>query len=251
MESEAYLYGRNPVIEALEAGKKLSKIFIDFGTHGSSINRIYSLAKKEGIPCIRHDKKKFSELERKAVPKNEKSQGVIALAEIVGTIDLEELIELAYEGNTRPVIVALDEISDPHNFGAIARSAEASGAAGIIIPERNSSPITPTVVKASAGAIEHLPVAKVGNLATALAKLKDRGFWVIGTDLAAEKKYTDNIYDRPVVLVIGSEGKGIRPVIRKNCDMNVVIPMAGSIQSLNASVSAGIILFEMLRQRSK
>ena len=160
-----------------------------------------------------------------------------------------ELIEKT-KNITNPIFVALDEISDPHNFGAIARSAECSGCSGVIITERNSAPITPTAIKISAGALEHIPVAKVTNLQQSLKVLKDNGFWIIGTDADAERVYTDEIYNSPIVIVIGSEGKGMRLILKKDCDFLVKIPLKGKVTSLNASVSAAVILFEIQRQRS-
>ena len=245
--SGEYIFGRNAVTEALNSDSGIEKIYLSFNAHGSNINRIYSLAKKNRVPVTKFDKRKFSDLEKKAGISGN-SQGVIALISQVTTLSLDELLSFAKETEKYPVIVALDGITDPQNLGAISRSVECSGASGIILPVRESAPITSTAVKTSAGAINHIKISKVNNLAYALEKCKDEGFWIAGTDMDSDKNYTDKIYDSPLIIVIGSEGKGLKPVIRKNCDFLVRIPMKGKIESLNASVSAGIILFERLRQ---
>jgi len=249
-QNKHYIFGRNSIIEALNSGTVLEKIFLSSGVQGPAINKIQSLAKKSGTPLVKHDKKKFSRLEKDVVDDKSNSQGVIALKQMVKTLDLEELIEKAFEADENPVLVALDEITDPHNLGAIARSVECSGCQGLILPSRNTAPLSPAAINTSAGALEHLPVAKIGNLAQTIDYLKEKGFWILGTEMNAENFYTDKLYDRPIVLVIGSEGKGMRNIISKNCDIKVKIPMKGKIDSLNASVSAGIILFEILRQKN-
>lgn len=246
--SPAYIYGKNAVIEALNSGADLAKIFIVHGLQGSSVHSVYSRAKKEKIPCVICDKHKFAELEKLYCPPGAKSQGVMALRNLVDTISVRELIKLSKE-KKNPIIVILDEITDPQNLGAIARSAECAGAAGIIVPERRSAPVTPVAIKTSAGALEYIPVATAGNLTQAIDILKDSGFWVVGTDASGKNEHTDAIYDRPIALVIGSEGKGIRHLVAKSCDYLVKIPLLGKISSLNASVSAGVVLFEIIRQR--
>ena len=248
--SNSYIFGRNSVIEAIRSESEIEKIFICFGTEGDNIARIYTMAKKAGIPAVSYDKRKFAQLEREICPSDTRSQGVIALLRSFKIYSLRELIEIAYESTKEPLLVVLDEISDPHNLGAIARSAECAKVSGIILTERNSAPISPTAIKVSAGALEHIPIAKVSSLAQALAVLKDQGFWTTGTDMQASQLYTANIWDRPMALIIGSEGKGIRPSVAKQCDMLIRIPMYGRIDSLNASVSTGIILFEALRQKT-
>jgi 23S rRNA (guanosine2251-2'-O)-methyltransferase len=246
---DTYIYGRNAVIDALTAGREIEKIFISFGSEGGPIAKIYAAAKRDKIPCVSVDRKKFAQLERTVCPGEIKSQGVIALLRAFELLSLDELIARAFEKDDRPVLVMLDEISDPHNLGAIARSAECSGAAGIIVTSKNSAPITPVAVKISAGALGRLPVARITSPAQAFERLKNEGFWVIGTDMNAEKLYSDNNYDIPVTIVIGSEGEGMRPGTKKHCDFNIRIPLRGETESLNASVSAGIILFEIVRQR--
>jgi 23S rRNA (guanosine2251-2'-O)-methyltransferase len=245
-----YIAGKNNVLEALQSDRDIAKIFISFTSGGANVDSIYRLAKEKGVPVVKHDKRKFQELEKKADAVG-RSQGIIAFVEPITTYSLDYLIKDSLAREKKPVFVLLDEIEDVHNLGAIARSAECSGAMGIIIPERNAAPITPAAIRISAGALNHIKVAKVGNTLNAIKKLKDSGFWVYGAEGTAEKHYTDNIYDNPVCLVVGSEDKGIRPVVRKECDFLIKIPMAGKTESLNASVAGGIILFEILKQRSE
>lgn len=250
-----YIYGRNAVIEALQSGKSIEKIMLAFGNQGSSVSRIFKLAKDNGVACVTYDKGKFTRLEKDIFgPENkndgniQKSQGVIALLRPFEVLELDMFLAQDFEEYKNPIVILLDEITDPHNLGAIARSAECAGAIGLIMTERNSAPLSPAAIKASAGALEHIPVVKVGNLVTAIEKLKEVGFWIVGTDGEGTKNYTDPIYNCPVALVIGSEGKGMRPSVVKHCDFLVKIPMIGQINSLNASVSAGVVLFEILRQ---
>jgi 23S rRNA (guanosine2251-2'-O)-methyltransferase len=246
--SEFYIYGRNAVTEALESGTGLQKIYVMFGSQGTAIQKIFIKAKKNKIQCAFTDKKKFIELEKTVCSSVNRSQGVIALIKPFEIIDIDELVDKAYNKSEKPIIVILDGISDPHNLGAIARSCECAGAAGLVISERNSAPITPAAVKVSAGAMEHLLIANAGNMIQALDLLKSKDFWIVGTDDSAERNYTDKIYDSPIALIIGSEGKGISPSLKKHCDFLVKIPLKGKINSLNASVATGIILFEILRQ---
>ncbi len=245
----SYIYGRNAVLEALKSGNKVSKVFLCFGVDSPQIKSIYAIASKSKIPCVTFDKRKFAELERKISTANIKTQGVIALKQIVDTISIAELLEIS-QNKKNPLIVLLDEITDPHNLGAIARTAECVGASGLILPERNTSPITPVAIKASAGALEYIPIAYTTNLNNAITQLKDNGFWIVGTSDKSAKPYTEKIYNSPIGLIIGSEGKGIRPSIIKHCDFLVSIEMQGKISSLNASVAAGVIMFEILRQRT-
>lgn len=246
-----YIYGRNAVAEALTAEPdKIEKIYLQFGAHGEQLARIEHLARKAKVPVSVQDKFKFRDLESSAIPSGASSQGVIALKSAAEYLTIQELIERAYEESEAPIIVILDEIEDPRNFGAIARSAECAGAAGIIVTERNSAPVTPAAVKTSAGALNYLPVARVSSLIKALEKLKDENFNIVGTVVGASKAYYDINYSSPVAVIIGSEDKGIRPSTLKYCNEKVAIPLAGKIESLNASVSAGILLFEILKQRN-
>jgi len=250
-EKTAYIFGRNAVLEALIGdSSKIEKIFITFGASGESINKIFSLAKKNKVLCVKQDNRKFIALEKSVTPKGATTQGVIALLRMFETIELSDLIKKSFKKEKYPVIVALDEITDPHNLGAIARTSECSGVSGIILSERESAPITPTAIKISSGALEHLPVAKVGSCSQAFEKLKEAGFWIIGTDMQGEQVYTEFDFNRPVVIIIGSEGKGLRQSTLEYCDALLRIPIKGKVGSLNASVSAGIVLYEIVRQRS-
>ncbi len=242
-----YIYGRNAVTEALNSGSEIEKIYILYGLSGT--NSLFKLAKANKVQVLAYDKAKFKNLEESALPRGAKSQGVIALRTMTKTVDLRELIENAYARTVQPVLLLLDGITDPQNLGAIARSAECAGVTGIILPLRNSAPITPASVKTSAGALEHLDICKVTNVVNTMETLKERGFWLYGTDMNSTRIYSEPIYSRPVVIVIGSEGLGMKESVRKKCDEIISIPMTGKINSLNASVSAGIILFEINRQR--
>jgi 23S rRNA (guanosine2251-2'-O)-methyltransferase len=249
-ESQYYIYGRNAVLEALKSGDEIEKVYYSFGLQGRQIEQIVFLSRKMKVPVTQFDKSKFNALATKLFGNDAKTQGIIAQKSIVSYSDLDELIEFGFSKEENPVIVMLDEINDPQNLGAIARTAECCGAAGIILPERNSSPVTPVAVKASAGALNYLKICKTVNMIQAIKKLKDSGFWITGTSLNAKMNYTADIYDRPTVIIIGNEGKGMKPSLQKHCDQLVKIPILGKIESLNASVSCGIILYEILRQKS-
>lgn len=245
-----YIYGRNTIVEALTSGKKIEKIFIAYGAQGEAIDHIWQLARSSKVPCGTMDRRKFATLERDIGASGERTQGVIALSSNIEILSVNGLIEHSYALTETPLLVALDGITDPHNLGAIARSAEGAGAQGLIVPERNSAPLTGVAVKTSSGAMEHLVVARSPTISLALQDARNAGFTIIGTDDTADHVYTEALYNDPIVLVIGNEGEGIHPSVRKLCDFLVKIPMAGRVSSLNASVSAGVLLFEILRQRS-
>jgi 23S rRNA (guanosine2251-2'-O)-methyltransferase len=248
MAKDHYIYGRNAIIESLQNTREISKVYVSFRAQGSSINTIYTLAKRNRIPIVKSDSRKFRELEQKAGTNEKASQGVIGLKEIVKTVPFDNLIEQAFGKSERPILVALDQIEDPQNLGAIARTLEASAAAGLIITSDNSAQITPATLKASTGAIDMIDIARVRNLPESLQKAKEEGWEIIGTDMKAKHNYFDNIWQNPTILIIGSEGRGMSPEVREVCDKLVQIPMPGKIESLNASVSTAIILFEINRQ---
>ena len=249
-ENQAYIFGRNAVLEALNSKTvNIEKIFISFSAQGDAISKIFSTAKRQKVQCVKQDNGKFNNLERTVCPKDAKSQGVIALLQLHTTIELDELIALSFENNKNPIIVALDGITDPHNLGAIARTAECAGASGLLLSERESAPVTPTAIKISAGALEHLPVAKASSFAQAFEILKENDFWIVGTDMDGDQFYYEYDFDRPVVIVIGSEGSGLRPSTKKHCDSIIKIPILGQVSSLNASVSAGVVLYEAVRRK--
>lgn len=237
------LFGRNPVKEALKNGLEVNKVCLAKGNGHKGIEEILHLAKKRGIP--------IQEVERKVIDKkfpNENHQGVyISLSEISYST-VEELLAFAKTKNEAPFLVILDEIEDPHNLGAIIRNVEAFGAHGIILPKRRSALATGIVAKASAGAISMVKIARVSNLVQTMEKLKSEGLWICGTDLKGENLYQANL-SGALAVVIGSEGSGMRSLVKKHCDFTVTIPMKGEINSLNASVATGIVLSEVARQR--
>lgn len=248
-QEQNYIYGRNPVIEAIRNDAPIEKIYLQFGIDEKLRNDIIIKAKKKKISCSQIDKQKFLALEREITGKNNISQGIIAIKGTVKYLTLEELISASFVTEKNPIIILLDEINDPHNLGAIARTAECSGATGIIITERNSAPITPTAIKASAGALEYLPVAKQSSVIQTIEILKENGFWVIGTEVNAEIMYDELDYEMPICLIMGNEGKGISKAVLKHCDYIIKLPVLGKVQSLNVSVAAGIVLYEILRKR--
>jgi 23S rRNA (guanosine2251-2'-O)-methyltransferase len=211
--------------------------------------RLEAAAQRADVPLSVMDRRKFSALEKR-VCDGKNSQGVIALVQSVPIFSLTELIERSYEQADNPLLVILDGITDPHNFGAIARSAECAGAHGVVITEQHSAPVTATSMKASAGALEHISLARVATMEHVLKDLQQADFSIIGTDDNATNAYTDDLYsDTPIALIIGSEGDGMSAISRKYCDTTIAIPMLGKVSSLNASVASGVVLFEILRQR--
>lgn len=248
MEFEKTIIGRNPVLEALHNfPHKVEKIYIRFGTSGKHIDDIISISRKFRIPLSFLDKEKFKNLEKKIGTAN--TQGIVSFLSIIEYFELENLISKALKRTDKPILLFLDRIQDPQNLGAIARSAECAGVDGLIITSKGSAPINSTVVKSSSGAILHLPIAKVSKPLETIEKLKGSGFWLIGTSPSAKLNLWDTNFDMSITIVIGNEGKGISPVVLKSCDLLVKIPMYGKTGSLNASVSTGIILFEVRRQR--
>ncbi|MBI9070556.1 MAG: 23S rRNA (guanosine(2251)-2'-O)-methyltransferase RlmB [Melioribacteraceae bacterium] len=239
------LYGRKPVFEAIKAGDEIEQVFIAYGQHGGFIEKIKLAAKKNNIKVSEVSLAKFKEM---AEDKN--TQGVIATLSELNYSSLGELITYS-TSQDEPFLLLLDSIQDPQNLGAILRTAECTGVDGVIITTHNSAPITDTAIKTSAGAVSHLKICKVNNLANAMSILKEKGFWITGTALGGDKSYSDVDYKGPAAIVMGNEENGIRNLTAKNCDFLVEIPMKGKIQSLNVSVATGVILFEVLRQRGK
>lgn len=245
------IVGRNPVREALERGERsLEKVFVSQGAGGRAIAAIQRAARAAGVPVQVVPQQR---LEREAPGLNH--QGVVARASPIAYWYLDEMLNgLAPDRDAligrQPMLMALDEIEDPHNFGAILRSAVAAGAAGVIVPERRMAPLSAAAMKASAGTAGRIPIARVPNLADALLQCKERGFWVAGLDAAAEQTVWGADWARPLVVVVGGEGRGMRPRVRDVCDFLVSIPMAGPAESLNASVAVGIVLFAAAHARS-
>lgn len=248
--NDSYIYGRNAVAEALRAGQSIEKIYIAYGAEGRGLEDIKSLARKSGVRCAETDRRKFMELERRAGAMRGEAQSVVALSSIVKSLDVQTLIEQAYYASDTPLLVALDGISDPHNIGAIARSAECAGAQGLILSLEKSAPVSPAAMKTSAGALAYLPAAKAGTLEPALKDCKAAGFRIVGTDASARKDYFALEADAPLVVVIGAEGAGMSPSVRRLCDELITIPMLGKISSLNASVAAGVILFRLAEKKN-
>jgi 23S rRNA (guanosine2251-2'-O)-methyltransferase len=243
-ETEGQLEGRNALQEALKSGRTVDKVFIAAGETDRALQRLAAEAKEAGAVVVPVDRRKLD-----AMSFTRSHQGVIALVAAHVYYSIDDILEEAASRGEAPLIVICDELSDPHNLGAILRSAECAGAHGVIIPKRRSVGLTATVAKASAGAIEYMKVARVTNINNAIAELKEKGVWVFGT--AAEGSipmYQANL-TVPAAIVIGNEGDGMSQLVRKNCDVMLNIPMKGHISSLNASAAASILLYEALRQR--
>jgi len=237
------LIGRKPVLEAIKAGESIEKIYLLFGQKGETIYEIKKLARQNKISLTELPSNKF-----RNISSDSNTQGVVAIKSTQKYFSVEQIIEKAKQ-STYPLILILDSIQDPHNLGAIFRTAECAGVDGIIMTIHESATITETVVKTSAGATEHLMISKVANLSQTLDILKENGFWIAGSSLLEAKDYTDPDYKMPLALVAGNEEKGIRQSIQKKCDFLIKIPMSGHIQSLNVSVATGVLLFEVSRKR--
>lgn len=239
------IIGRKPVLEAINSGAEIEQVYILYGQHGGIVEAIRIAAKKKGIKCNLIPLDRF-----RSITNNLNAQGVAAKKSEQKFYQLEEIISSSKK-KKYPLLLILDSIQDTHNAGAIIRTAESCGVDGIIFTKHNSAPINETVVKTSAGATEHVKLCQVTNLAQTLIQLKDEGFWIIGSSLSKDSNvYTEVDYKLPVALILGNEEKGLRRLTVNNCDLLIKIPMRGKIQSLNVSVSAGILLFEILRQRN-
>lgn len=236
--------GRNSVLELLESGKDINKIFITKGERHGSVNKIIAIAKEKRIIIVEKDKKQMNEMAQ-----TENYQGVIAIVPPFEYCDIQDIIKYAKEKNEDPFILILDGIEDPHNLGSIVRTAETAGIHGIVIPKRRAAGVNSTVNKVSAGAVEHIKIARVTNICDTIEKLKRQGLWICGTDISTDKYYYNQDLTGPLAIVIGNEGNGISDKVKKNCDFLIKIPMKGKVTSLNASVSAGIIIYESVKQR--
>lgn len=242
-EVTGLIVGRNPVMEALKSGKALDTIYVNENA-GGSIGAITRIARERGIVIKNVSDQKLTQMCGGA-----SHQGIIASGACAEYVSVEDILAISKKKGTAPFIIICDEIEDPHNLGAIIRTAEAAGADGIIIPKRRSASLNATVFKTSAGAASWLPVARVANLGAAIDELKKNGIWIYGTDASGEN-YSDTSFTGPIGLVIGSEGLGMGRLIRDKCDFLVKLPMYGKITSLNASVAAGIFMYEAVRQRA-
>ncbi len=235
--------GRNPVIEAMRAGREIDKLFVRKSDVHTSLSRIVAMARDRGIVIIEAEKQKLDSMSETGV-----HQGVIAFAACHAYVSVDDILAGALQKGHAPLIVVCDKITDPHNLGSVIRSADCFGADGVIIPKRNSVGLTATVAKASAGAVEYMPVAKVTNIAQTLDLLKKKGLWIAGADMDGQS-LRDADLSGPLAIVIGNEGEGIGRLVREKCDFIVSIPMCGNVDSLNASVAGGILLYEASKRR--
>ncbi len=242
---EDIIEGRNSVLELLASDRDVNKILIQKGEKHGSINKIIAIAKERRIVTVETEK---SKLDMMSETKNH--QGVIAIVPPFDYCEVEDILNLAKERKEDPFIVMLDGIEDPHNLGSIIRTAETAGVHGIIIPKRRAASVNATVSKTSAGAVEHMKIARVNNLNETIKYLKEEGLWIIGTDMQTNTEYYNQDLKGPICIVIGSEGFGMGKLVKENCDILIKIPMKGKITSLNASVSAGIVIYEALKQRN-
>ena len=238
------LVGRNAVTEALKSGRGINKLWIASGDREGSVAEIAALAKERGIVVQYVERAKIE-----ALAGGHRHQGVLAYVAPVPYAELEDILKAAEAKGEAPFLVLLDELEDPHNLGALLRTADATGVHGILIPKRRSVSLNATVAKTSAGAVEYVPVARIGNIAQTPKKLKEKGFWVAGADMDGEKAYYEADLTGPLVLVVGSEGKGMSRLTKEACDFIVRMPMVGRINSLNASVAGSILMYESMRQR--
>ena len=236
--------GRNAVIELLESGRSINKIFVSSGEKNGSINKILAMAKEKHIIVTEVNRNKLEEMAT-----SDNHQGVIAIVPPYEYCDIDDILNCAKARNEDPFILILDGIEDPHNLGAIIRTAETAGVHGVIIPKRRAASVNSTVAKVAAGAVEHMNIARVNNINEAIRYLKEKDVWICGTDMDTNTYYYDQDLTGSIGIVIGSEGFGMGKLVKENCDFLVKIPMKGKITSLNASVSAGIVVYEAVRQR--
>lgn len=246
MELTDQIEGRNSVIELLESGRDINKIFVQDGEKHGSINKIIAMASQRKILINTISKEKM-----KQMAQTENYQGVIAIVPPFDYVDIEDILSEAKARQEDPFIVLLDGIEDPHNLGSIIRTAETAGVHGIVIPKRRAASVNATVNKVSAGAVEHMKIARVNNMVETMKYLKEQGLWICGTDMDTKTYYYSQDLTGPLAIVIGSEGFGMSRLVKENCDFLVKIPMRGKITSLNASVSAGIVMYEAVEQRLK
>ena len=238
---ENIIIGRNPVIEALKAGREMEKVFVLRGAEGS-IKKLVAMAAEQGVPICYEEKRILDKMS------SDNHQGVIALVSAYIYCEIEDILRCAESREEEPFIVILDGIEDPRNFGAILRTAECAGVHGIIVPKRRASGVSSAVVKSSAGATEHILCARVSNIAQTIDKLKDKGMWIAACDIEGEPYYNSNVRGA-IGLVIGGEGTGVGNLVKRKCDFSLAIPMKGKVGSLNAASAAAILIYEVRRQR--
>ena len=245
-QDEGLIEGRNALTEALKSGRTIDKVYLAEGNTDHALTRLAALAKEAGAVIVPTDRRKLDQMSPTGA-----HQGVIAAVATHSYASVEEILALAAERGETPLLVICDELSDPHNLGAILRTAECAGAHGVIIPKRRSVGLTAVVSKTSAGAVEYLPVARVSNIVNTIRMLKEQGVWVYGTAADADSSLYRTDLTGPAAIVIGNEGEGMSRLVRESCDVLVSIPMKGNISSLNASAAAAVMLYEALRQRQK
>ena len=243
--ADGIIEGRNAVIEALRAGTAMDKVYIAKGETDATLGHIASTARGKGIVVVEADRRKLD-----AMSVTHSHQGVIAVAAVREYASVSDILQSARDKGEARLVVVCDELSDPHNLGAVIRTAEAAGAHGVIIPKRRSAGLTAIVAKTSAGAVSYLPVARVANLTALLRELKEEGLWVFGTAADGSTSLYQADLKGPAAIVIGSEGNGMSRLVREQCDFLVSIPMRGQVNSLNASAAAAVVLYEAVRQRS-
>lgn len=243
-EADGIIEGRNAVIEALRTGTAIDKIYIAKGETDKTLGHIASKARDAGIVVVDADRRKLDSMSR-----THAHQGVIAVAAVREYVSIEDILQAAKDKGEPPLLVICDELSDPHNLGAVIRTAECAGAHGVVIPKRRSAGLTAVVAKTSAGAVSHIPVARVANLPSLLKELKKAGLWIFGSAADGTTPLYDADLKGPAAIVIGSEGEGMSRLVTENCDFLVSIPMKGKLNSLNASAAAAILLYEAVRQR--
>lgn len=241
--NQEIIYGRNSVQEALKAGIPMNRLLIAGGDGSGSLKSIIALAKERGILCVTQERKKLDE-----ICANRNHQGIAAYIAAASYVEPEDILQIAKAKGESPFVIILDEIQDPHNLGAILRTADAVGAHGVIIPKHRAAALTGTVAKTSAGAVHHVPVARVTNIPNTIDYLKAQGLWIAGTDLSGTTPFYKADFKGPIGLVIGSEGHGMGKLTCKKCDFVVTIPMCGQVTSLNASVAAGVVMYEIFKQ---
>lgn len=238
--------GRQPVMEALRAGTEIEKVAFLMGVHGRVIDDIKSLAMKRNVQVVEVARQEFRDLASNAT-----TQGVVALVSLQKQyVELETLLRIPAERNQKGLLLILDGIEDPHNLGALVRTAECAGVHGVLIPRHHSASVTSAVAKASAGAVEHMAIAEIINIVNLIKELKKNGYWIVGLDAAGNALYTEPDYTTATAVVVGNEGKGIRRLVKEHCDFLVKIPLHGRIASLNASVAGALVMYEAVKQRS-
>lgn len=243
-EFQDQIEGRNSVLELLESGKDVNKIFIEKGEKHGSINKIIGIARDRKIVTVEVDRNKLNQMAQ-----SNNHQGVIAIVPPFDYCEVDDILNVAKSKNEKPFILILDGIEDPHNLGAIIRTAETAGVHGIIIPKRRACGVNSTVCKVASGAVEHIKIARVNNINDEIKYLKEHDVWIYGTAIEATKYYYEENLTGAIAIVIGNEGEGMSRLVRENCDVLLKIPMKGNITSLNASVSAGIVVYEAVKQR--